>query len=536
MAKIVNTRKDKAKDNEQSYSLSTNYYALKNNDLKLLTPEEELELAKVIAQTTTNVSNAVADAFFVVAYILELYSEYRTKFENTPNSIDSFILGFKDINNTKTETNNEQDNESLDDSNLPPLELIAITNERFELLKIKYEEALTLASRFSSKSTRLSKKKEEISEILKNFIFSPRIYEKIEVKLDNLLHTIIKTCSVFKTMQQENPRFTKSYYTVQTYLNDITTKNPAEIVFITENQYQKIIEKNVLVEPFVKDVTVALQQLNTIKDECNHSIEDIIKLYNNIKTQYLIGKQARDQMIKANIRLVMHEARKYSSDTDNFNDLTQYGIFGLIKAIEKFDYTKKYKLSTYATWWIKQYINRALDTDFKSIRLPVNKEEKIKKINKFAFDFFNTHGREARNDEIAKGLGITTKMVNELKFYSRPTVSLHDKIPNDKDDENLSIEYTQKDENTPTPTQIAELESLKQCLADVLKELTPQEADIIKKRFGLNNQNTLTLEQIAKTYNVKAERIRQIEAKTLRKISHSSKFSHLKDFLEVSDY
>jgi RNA polymerase primary sigma factor len=127
-------------------------------------------------------------------------------------------------------------------------------------------------------------------------------------------------------------------------------------------------------------------------------------------------------------------------------------------------------------------------------------------------------------------------MVNELKFYSRPTVSLHDKIPNDKDDENLSIEYTQKDENTPTPTQIAELESLKQCLADVLKELTPQEADIIKKRFGLNNQNTLTLEQIAKTYNVKAERIRQIEAKTLRKISHSSKFSHLKDFLEVSDY
>ena len=536
MAKIVNTRKDKAKDNEQSYSLSTNYYALKNNDLKLLTPEEELELAKVIAQTTTNVSNAVADAFFVVAYILELYSEYRTKFENTPNSIDSFILGFKDINNMKTETNNEQDNESLDDSNLPPLELIAITNERFELLKIKYEEALTLASRFSSKSTRLSKKKEEISEILKNFIFSPRIYEKIEVKLDNLLHTIIKTCSVFKTMQQENPRFTKSYYTVQTYLNDITTKNPAEIVFITENQYQKIIEKNVLVEPFVKDVTVALQQLNTIKDECNHSIEDIIKLYNNIKTQYLIGKKARDQMIKANIRLVMHEARKYSSDTDNFNDLTQYGIFGLIKAIEKFDYTKKYKLSTYATWWIKQYINRALDTDFKSIRLPVNKEEKIKKINKFAFDFFNTHGREARNDEKAKGLGITTKMVNELKFYSRPTVSLHDKIPNDKDDENLSIEYTQKDENTPTPTQIAELESLKQCLADVLKELTPQEADIIKKRFGLNNQNTLTLEQIAKTYNVKAERIRQIEAKTLRKISHSSKFSHLKDFLEVSDY
>ena len=236
MAKIVNTRKDKAKDNEQSYSLSTNYYALKNNDLKLLTPEEELELAKVIAQTTTNVSNAVADAFFVVAYILELYSEYRTKFENTPNSIDSFILGFKDINNMKTETNNEQDNESLDDSNLPPLELIAITNERFELLKIKYEEALTLASRFSSKSTRLSKKKEEISEILKNFIFSPRIYEKIEVKLDNLLHTIIKTCSVFKTMQQENPRFTKSYYTVQTYLNDISTKNPAEIVFITKNQ------------------------------------------------------------------------------------------------------------------------------------------------------------------------------------------------------------------------------------------------------------------------------------------------------------
>lgn len=535
------------KDN--SPLINENYYSLKNNDIKLLSAQEEFELAKTIAETNANISYAISHARFVIEFILQQYEVFKENNHVDFYGEDKFVLNFKDLEKSinisndddkSTENlelednleNKESSGKDVDSDELKKFNILV--QERFEKLKKLYEQSKICFNKNGPKSALTLNAQLELQEYLSNFIFTPNVYEAIESFLDSKFSLIQSKFQVFKEIIKTTQISTELFHHKEFLLNPLVKKSQI-IYWLTLEDLKNdtfayaIDDKRILIE----DACYFIEQ---IKAHYQHSFEDAIDIYNRIKTEYYKGKNARERMIKANIRLVMHEARKFSKDNDTFNDLTQYGIFGLIKAIEKFDYTKKNKLSTYATWWIKQYINRALDTDFKSIRLPVNKEEKIKKINKFSFDFFNEHGREPRNEEIAEAIGLTTQMVTDLKFFSKPTISLNDPIKNDKDDDSLSLESLCEDTNIKTPTQHLENENLVTCLNKALAELTYQEADIIKKRFGLENEDPVTLEKIAETYNVKAERIRQIEAKTLRKLSHSSKFNFLRELLDEKGY
>jgi RNA polymerase primary sigma factor len=254
----------------------------------------------------------------------------------------------------------------------------------------------------------------------------------------------------------------------------------------------------------------------------NEEIELAKRMVNN-------DQEAKQKLAEANLRLVVSIAKRYVGRGMLFLDLIQEGNLGLIKAVEKFDYRKGFKFSTYTTWWIRQAITRSIADQARTIRIPVHMVETINKLIRVNRQLLQELGREPRPEEIASEMGITEDKVREIIKIAQEPVSLETPI-GEEEDSHLGDFIP--DDDAPAPAEVAAFTLLKEQLMDVLDTLTPREEKVLRLRFGLDDGKARTLEEVGREFNVTRERIRQIEAKALRKLRHPSRSRKLKDFLE----
>ena len=342
---------------------------------------------------------------------------------------------------------------------------------------------------------------------------------------------------------------------VEDYLPDLTDGDMPPIEEIEEIPEEEIVDPNTLVDSFgiddpvrmyLKEIgkvdlltseqEVALAQTMVRGQEVKKTLEDMEaegieideETKRSLQKEIKAGERAKQNLAEANLRLVVSIAKRYVGRGMLFLDLIQEGNLGLIKAVEKFDYTKGYKFSTYATWWIRQAITRAIADQARTIRIPVHMVETINKVIRVSRQLLQELGHDPSPEEISEEMGMPVDKVREILKIAQEPVSLETPI-GEEEDSHLGDFIP--DEDASEPSEAASFTLLKEQLVEVLSTLTPREEKVLKLRFGIEDGRTRTLEEVGKEFNVTRERIRQIEAKALRKLRHPSRSKKLKDFL-----
>jgi len=472
----------------------------------LLTAEQEIELSKKMEEGENIVKNVIRRSGMIIP---EFYNIVQKAFSKKD---------MKELNLSKKEiTEHMTEYRRLNQFYKDTLKTIQVDLKNY----IELKKSLILKDEDYKEDKDCSVIRKRIMKTVKNTQIHPDEIQDFSEK--------------FTTASRKIKRYIKEQERLQKHLKIGSLKELRTLGrFLTIKDEREKLEKDLglssdEIKEKIRQVQVTERKLKDLEAEFEETIDSINQMASEIHHGRIMMKNAKDRLIRANLRLVVSIAKKYTNRGLHFFDLVQEGNIGLIKAVEKFEYQKGFKFSTYATWWIRQAITRSISDQARTIRVPVHMIEQINKVVRESRQLLQSLGREPTDEEIAEKLGWTALRVKSVKNVAREPISLETPIGEEED--SLLGDFIE-DKDVENPANQTAFKVLQEQLSSVLSTLPTREQEVLKMRFGLDDGYSLTLEEVGLYFNVTRERIRQIEAKALRRLRHPKRSRPLKDYLD----
>lgn len=512
-------------------------YMREMGTVELLTREGEIDIAKRIEDGINQVQCSVAEYPEAITYLLEQYDRVEAEEARLSDLITGFVdpnaeeemaptathvgseLSQEDLDDDEDEDEEDGDDDAADDDNSIDPEL---AREKFAELRAQY---VVTRDTIKAKGRSHAAAQEEIlklSEVFKQFRLVPKQFDylvnSMRVMMDRVRtqeRLIMKLCVEQYKMPKKN------------FITLFTGNETSETWFNAAIAMNKPWSEKL--HDVAEEVQRCLQKLRQIEEETGLTIEQVKDINRRMSIGEAKARRAKKEMVEANLRLVISIAKKYTNRGLQFLDLIQEGNIGLMKAVDKFEYRRGYKFSTYATWWIRQAITRSIADQARTIRIPVHMIETINKLNRISRQMLQEMGREPTPEELAERMLMPEDKIRKVLKIAKEPISMETPIG---DDEDSHLGDFIEDTTLELPLDSATTESLRAATHDVLAGLTAREAKVLRMRFGIDMNTDHTLEEVGKQFDVTRERIRQIEAKALRKLRHPSRSEVLRSFLD----
>ncbi|OAT33710.1 RNA polymerase sigma factor RpoD [Proteus myxofaciens] len=515
-------------------------YMREMGTVELLTREGEIDIAKRIEDGINQVQCSVAEYPEAITYLLEQYDRVEAGEARLSDLITAFIdpnaeevAESEDVNLGKQKENEEiadddededededgdNDSDSDDDNSIDP----ELARQKFTDLREQYEKTRQIIKAKGRKHKDTEREILELSEIFKQFRLVPKQFDYLVNNMREMMDRvrtherhIMRLCVEQVKMPKKN------------FITLFTGNETNDTWFTAARAMNKPwSEKLAGIE---EEVQRSLQKLQQIEVETGLTIEQVKDINRRMSIGEAKARRAKKEMVEANLRLVISIAKKYTNRGLQFLDLIQEGNIGLMKAVDKFEYRRGYKFSTYATWWIRQAITRSIADQARTIRIPVHMIETINKLNRISRQMLQEMGREPLPEELAERMLMPEDKIRKVLKIAKEPISMETPIG---DDEDSHLGDFIEDTTLELPLDSATSESLRSATHDVLGGLTLREAKVLRMRFGIDMNTDHTLEEVGKQFDVTRERIRQIEAKALRKLRHPSRSEVLRSFLD----